>query len=318
MRRVLVVIVAATIAIGLACSTPYATEGPSTSSSGGDASSTSSSASSSGSVPAPVRYDALFATLCAYNFRCNADSLSFYADEAACVRFQMELQAGRETLPGIAQLTQPQIDACHARLDALLTCDGFPSYPECTFPGTLATGASCHNLLQCASGACARTTTRDECGKCVPAVARDGACDNETRLCEPQLSCIDDKCKDRIGAGMPCADDPLSCDVGLRCVTGTCAPGLPKGGDCPGIFECASPLACNLSTKKCVERQRRNVGDDCDTLAQDVCVHSKCVAKKCVPYKPEGQTCVAADGDCEFGLTCTNGKCAKPALPTCD
>ncbi len=234
------------------------------------------------------------------------------------------------------------LDAFGSSLNSMFAND-----PACGGPGTLADGKSCFGDDQCSSGRC-ETPTGALCGQCKVQEGIGGKCSSDND-CASGLVC-GQACSPIKKLGEPCTS--RECESGTTCGSSkTCVVPAGEGGACKSVDDCTAPLSCKSG--KCAKPSLGKPGDPCVPFETGTCDHvSGCDAttKKCVKWvfgpgepcshlcsggatciKPlgsttgtcvkvasEGQSCDPDKGpDCEFALSCVNGKCLRPSGQTC-
>lgn len=205
--------------------------------------------------------------------------------------------------------------------------------------GTVAAGATCTGLFECAAGLCVPESA-GACPSACPAVlGRGAACAlHQGPECDVRqsLSCIQGQCRP-FGRDADSCDTDLDCDSEHVCASGRCAPLLPEGGECEGDAACQVGLAC--IAERCVRRSGE--GASCATTVDEVDAafrFAQCaegllcrgagltlagdpVSGTCRRPSDLGGSCVDEpagfqqflDG-CLTGLLCAGGKCGAPPV----
>ena len=211
---------------------------------------------------------------------------------------------------------------------------------ELIFVGTRKAGEPCLTGVECVGGAC--TASPEACpGKCL-ARGDVGATCASSLDCKRDLDCANKKCAARATEGQKC--DQVSCASGLSCgpgdickarkVTGACM----DSRDCTGIClagmcgeprrlgeacqsgQCLATLYCDAGSCK----KWPGLGGACGLIGQEFlgCLEGRCelapmkTMGTCVALLSEGMACKPsamggpANGGCNDGLACVNGKCA--------
>lgn len=165
-----------------------------------------------------------------------------------------------------------------------------PALPSPTFCGL---DFPCPGGAPCLSGRCGGEPGTDR-GRC-----------KEDRGCGPGARCDEGRCLD---GARDCAVDG-DCGPGNRCAAGSCTAGER---DCTGPSDCRS--LCHLG--RCASRVDAGPGDSgqgegglCDRDLD--CPDGRCEAGRCL----SGLRRCRAARDCPPGLTCSEGLCARPAVP---
>ena len=103
----------------------------------------------------------------------------------------------------------------------------------------------CDNGLVCDKGACGVMRT----------VATLKGCANPGETCPAGEYCANEQtrwtCKPRLAQGAAC-DAANRCLESLRCLQGTCQPGVGLSGACSADADCAAPAICDPLVSKCV------------------------------------------------------------------
>jgi hypothetical protein len=185
---------------------------------------------------------------------------------------------------------EPQSTHCLAAYDELETsCVLTPSFETaCTgaFQGTLAEGAACDSVEECALGATGVT-----CGS-VGATAR--TC-HTLPLVGEAAPCWTDTAQPRTNSNSTDGTLPGHCGAVLHCQLassslGACAVPSAAGGPCYASDDCADGFYCNNSL----------------------------ATPACQPAKHEGEACgtTSADAPCARPFKCRSGTCAAPSVAT--
>ena len=257
--------------------------------------------------------------------QCEDDAKSLYGAD-----LDKALKAGRATFD--AQQAQACLDGLRARGCANNT----PDVVACkqAVKGTLAVGASCDWLYECAKGLC----TPDVGGSCPAKCANVGGagapCDNG---CDERqgLRCIDNVCSKLHEADDKCSSDD-DCDAGLFCDGfGKCSTRGFQQASCDGDDQCAAGLWCNRSPEGGLCSPQIATGKSCTASSAeaiafacvdgDLCkgfsfAKTGATAGTCAPAGEVGASCVATAQitGCGNGLACVNGTCAeKPVSGPC-
>ena len=279
---------------------------------------------------------------CAQSARCNLLDASLIAACEASVGavladdVQRGIAAGRIRYGG--NLARSCIDGIRA---APCLRDGLPDsvQADClaAVSGTVATGAACTGLFECAGGLCVPDTA-GACPSTCPVVLGPGAsCAlHQGPECDVRksLACIQGQCRTPGKDGEAC-DTDLDCDTEHVCSAGKCAPLLGQGSACDGDAACQPGLAC--IAERCVPRAGE--GAACATTPDEVdaafrlaqCAEGlicrgagltatgDAVAGTCQRPSDTGGSCVDEpaglqewlDG-CLTGLLCASARCATP------
>jgi len=175
---------------------------------------------------------------------------------------------------------------------------------ECEEPkGTLKIGAVCSSNMQCESKNCG--PTKIGCGVCAAPLPprpthkaqRSGERCDESVICGWHLACVDHHCVELRKQGFTCNASDDSCDVGLTCIAGKCAPAKVRklGEACTstllglagGPTPCGPGLRCDRPLSK--------------------------AEGTCVALVGEGDGCKRSGGPrCRFPFECVADHCLTP------
>jgi hypothetical protein len=237
---------------------------------------------------------------------------------------------------GKAVFVPSEAQAC---LDGLRArgCDPFaPDVSACkrAVKGTLAPGAPCDWIYECAAGTCSPDVPGQCPATCKPVSGEGGPCDPG---CDERLGlrCIDNVCSKLHTASQKCGSDS-DCAAGLWCDGfGACAERAFAQAVCQDDHQCADGLWCDRSPEGGLCRAQIATGQPCTAASAeaivnacvpgDVCkgftfAKSGATAGTCAPAGDVGASCVAAAqvSGCADGLACVNGACAqKPVSGPC-
>jgi hypothetical protein len=120
--------------------------------------------------------------------------------------------------------------------------------------GTVAPGASCTGLFECAGGLCVPSTAGACPSACPTVLGPAASCSlHQGPECDVRqsLTCIQGQCRTPGKDGAAC-DTDLDCDTEHVCSAGTCAPLLGQDAECDGDAACQAGLAC--IEERCVQR----------------------------------------------------------------
>jgi hypothetical protein len=146
--------------------------------------------------------------------------------------------------------------------------------PDCATPGTRAPGESCFAAVQCVSLQCQFGT--GTCGKCASTIPQGGDCTVAGAIC----------------------------DLGLRCMNGSCMPiELPSAPAMP-----APVVTAKQTGETCAASNECVSGDFCGFDAPQNMAH-------CMPAVPLGQACLLGPS-CTAGAFCDASSMTCRALPT--
>lgn len=210
---------------------------------------------------------------CAQVARCNALEGTLVAACEQSVRavladdVQRGIAAGRIRYDG--DLARGCADGIRA---APCLRDGLPDavQADClaAVTGTVAAGAACSGLFECASGLCVPDAPGACPARCPTVLGKGAVC--QLRVgpeCDARQSllCIQGQCRPPGRAGDGC-DSDLDCDSEHVCAAGRCAPLLGEGTACDGDAACQVGLAC--IGERCVHRAGE--GQPCATTLDEV------------------------------------------------
>jgi hypothetical protein len=258
--------------------------------------------------------------------QCEADSLSFFAPDL-----------GKAVAAGKVRFDPQQAQAC---LDGLRArgCDRTPREVdqacERAATGTLAAGAACSWVFECASGRCEPDSPGACPAKCGTAGGEGAACG--TCDLRAGLRCLESVCSTPHTAGQKCSSSS-DCTLDLYCdaFSGKCSVRGSAQASCESDEQCASGLFCDSAANGGLCRKKFAQGATC-TAASAEAIGSACVqgsvcrgfsfAKSgatpgtCAAIGEIGANCVASAQitGCGEGLVCSGGQCAdKPVSGPC-
>ncbi len=279
---------------------------------------------------------------CAQSARCNLLASALVTDCEERVRgvlgddVQRGIGVGRIRYDG--DLARACIDGLR---EAPCLRDGVPDtvQADClaAVAGTVAPGAGCTGLFECARGICVPESA-GACPTVCPAVLGPGAaCQlHQGPECDVRqsLACIQGQCRPPGRDGDGC-DTDLDCDSEHVCISGRCAALLEEGRSCEGDSACQVGLAC--IGERCV--RRADEGAPCAATVDEVdaafrlaqCAEGLLcrgagltqagapVAGNCQRPSDTGGGCADEpaglqeflDG-CRTGLVCASGRCQPP------
>lgn len=187
--------------------------------------------------------------------------------------------------------------------------------------GTVPSGGSCVNDIECESSDCAvDASCAQQCcaGTCQPKWPAGDACAlfdyDPATMCPAGSSCScltgTCSCRPRVADGERCYTS-LDCADGSICAisnTGTCQKPLAAGSTCDPrvLYACDVGLGCDPATERCAAKLR--VGERCTVEGMDCVVFAECVDSTCTALPGDGEVC---SGRCALGYECTDGRCSK-------
>jgi hypothetical protein len=258
--------------------------------------------------------------------QCEADAASFYAPDL-----------GKAVSAGKVRFDPQQAQAC---LDGLRArgCDRTPREVdqacERAAAGTLAAGASCNWVFECASGRCDPSSPGACPAKCGAAGGEGAACG--TCDLRAGLRCLESLCSAPHTAGQKCSSS-ADCTLDLYCdaSSGKCAARGSAQASCESGEQCAPGLFCDLAangglcTKKfaagasCTAASAEAIGPAC--FQGSVCrgftfAKGGATPGTCAAIGEIGASCAASAQvtGCGEGLVCSGGQCAdKPVSGPC-
>lgn len=235
-----------------------------------------STASNSANVETPAGFcDALLDAVVTWSSGClegPADVLrSTLYTQQNCSAFVSAVSTGR------VKFVAANAPACIASVEQMACGDGnngagVPAACDSTYPGMLATGATCWGDGDCAGEAFCNfqgnVASDGGCssGVCAPAIPLGAACTpyGGTGTYTPCVSgaecsgspgtCVAIPASTGIAKGGACSPTQPNCGSRLACdsVTSTCEPVIAEGGACtPGHFLCEPYTSCDATTKTC-------------------------------------------------------------------
>jgi hypothetical protein len=233
------------------------------------------------------------------------------AEAVAKGRATYDAAIGAACVAAIQALAGSGCAALSASLEALAACQNVVA-------GTVASGGSCFNAVDCISGSC--DTSKACPGTCNAYLTANQACGiGVAQICAPSLTCdpVTSTCKTPSPVNGPCP-----CREGTYCnsSTQTCAP-LPTSGACAPGDECAPGFRCVSATCQAIQ----GVGGTCapSATASTVCTPfgTSCdpTTNQCAAWRIVGSNCTistggrgARPGICPPPNVCVFGQCVPP------
>jgi len=257
--------------------------------------------------------------------QCEGEARALFAPDLDKV-----VKVGKATF--VASEAQACLDGLRAR-----GCDLYaPDVSACkrAVKGTLAVGAPCNWLYECAAGLCTPEVAGSCPAMCKPVSVEGGPCDP---ACDDRagLRCIDNVCS-RLHTGDQKCKSQSDCAAGFWCDGfDTCQQRAFAQAVCEDDHMCADGLWCDRSPEGGLCRNQIATGQACAAriaeaiqnacVTGDVCkgftfAKAGSTPGTCTPIGEIGAGCVASAQvtGCGDGLVCTNGACAdKPVSGPC-
>lgn len=193
------------------------------------------------------------------------------------------------------------------------------------FLGSVATGGTCIEDLECAAGFCQPASACDAALACCPGTCRPrgpaGATCDRDRQCTVDATCLGGTCQPPSALGGPCSST-ANCLQGVCSVNGLCVAPSPEGQPCVDAADCDQWADAVCTAGRCATRAR--VGQPCQPTGGGTCVaHATCVAGTCQPLPLIGDACGNGTpcfvGECLPSSTPGRSRCQVPAPPPpCD
>jgi hypothetical protein len=253
---------------------------------------------------------------------------ALYNDQLTCI--------ARRTVGCLDQLQAPgtgwtgdRLEACIAARKVLPDCASFlygkPAPAACRVSGSIPNSNPCRYDAQC-GGAYCRYAANASCGTCVGLGATGAPC-AQTSDCDGNLVCAlsggSGTCQPPVGAGGAC-DATHPCQLGLACISATCAAPGGLGATCAaanGNADCSydQGVYCDATSSTCKAYATAQATNACGSSQPTVCVgDGTCYQNHCVAPIQDGATCNPQQGqNCMPPSSCTAGTCGLYSASQC-
>jgi hypothetical protein len=201
--------------------------------------------------------------------------------------------------------------------------------------GTIAPGAACNWLFECAQGNCEAEAPGACPAKCGTVAGPGQSCQDTPCDQRQGLRCLENVCSTQKGVDDKCSSDE-DCQIGLYCDGfSRCSVLTGEQAVCGGYDQCADGLFCDLGSAGGLCRKQITSGQPCTAASADaiafacqpgyVCkgftfAKTDATAGTCALLGQVNAGCVAsaAINGCADGLVCSGGTCQeKPTSGHC-